>query len=418
MIRHLLRLIWNRRRAHLLLGLELLVSFLILVIIGANGWYHWSETRRPVGFDYQDVWSVSLTRPTAAGWDAAWTPTDSVIAQQMLRGLAGLPPVVAVAEAGCGPYCGRCSDWSEINGRALGYYHSFVSDDFIRVLPVDLVAGRWFGPEDEGLTAEPVVLTAGMARAVFGAADPLGREFPLNREGLPGRVVGVVSHWRPSLNMEEPAHFLFRRVRLDRPVSVDSTMRTRGEPRLRIPSWLSGPPANFVLRAKSGTPRRFEQEVVALVRSAATGWTVSTKPLAEIRSDDLRRQRQPLVVFGVISAFLLLMVCLGLTGVLWQSVTQRTREIGVRRAAGASAVRVCGQLIGEMLLLTTCAVVIGAILVLHVAALHLTLYLTPGDYLAGLLAAASVLYLLVAAASVYPGWLATRVHPAEALHYE
>lgn len=418
MTRHLLRLIWNRRRGNLLLGLELLVSFLILVVIGANGWYWLAESRRPVGFGFQDVWAVFLNRPEGTGWDTAWTPADSVISQWVYRELAAKEAVVAVAEANCAPFCGTCSNWFEIGGRSVDYYHSFVSDDFRRVLPVDLVAGRWFGPEDNSAAIEPVVLTAGMARALFGEADPVGREFPLDREGRTGRVIGVVSRWRPFFDMEEPAHFLFHRVRLDRPVSIDTTSNGQGKSRLRGPSWLSGSPVNFVLRVKPDTPRRFEQEIVALVRAIAPGWTVSIWPLAETREENLRNRAHPLVVFGAISAFLILMVCLGLTGVLWQSVTQRTREIGVRRAAGASAVHVCGQLVGEMLLLTTCSVAVGAVLVFHVAALHLARNLTPVDYLAGLLSAAAVLYLLVAAASVYPGWLATRIHPAEALHYE
>ncbi|MFA6109100.1 MAG: FtsX-like permease family protein [Candidatus Latescibacterota bacterium] len=417
MTRHLLRLIWNRRRGYVLLALELLVSFLILVTIGANGWYWLSESRRSPGFDYQDVWSVYLRRPELAGW-GDWTPTDSAAVQQVYQDLASLPAVAAAAEAGCGPFSGSCSNWTEVDGRTLDYYHSFVSDSFVRVLSVDLVAGRWFGPEDDGSDVEPVVVTAGMARILFGEADPVGREFPLSKEGLPGRVVGVVSHWRPFLDMEEPAHFVFHRVRLQRPVT-DPSLRGGGS-RYTIQKGLAGagPPTSFVLRLQPGVPRRFEQEAVGLVRQLAPGWRVELAPLAEIREENFRARARPLITFGVISAFLLLMVCLGLTGVLWQSVTQRTREIGVRRAAGASAVRVCGQLIGEMLLLTTCAVAIGAVLVLHVAALHLTLYLTPGDYLVGLIAAAVVLYLLVAAASLYPGWLATRVHPAEALHYE
>ena len=51
----------------------------------------------------------------------------------------------------------------------------------------------------------------------------------------------------------------------------------------------------------------------------------------------------PLSVLAVVAGFLLLMVALGLSGVLWQNVTQRMREFGLRRAAGASGGAVGGR---------------------------------------------------------------------------
>ena len=57
---------------------------------------------------------------------------------------------------------------------------------------------------------------------------------------------------------------------------------------------------------------------------------------------------------------------LGLTGVLWQSVTQRTREIGLRRAKGAERTRVQRQILGELVVMTSMAVAVAAILVAQV----------------------------------------------------
>ena len=56
-----------------------------------------------------------------------------------------------------------------------------------------------------------------------------------------------------------------------------------------------------------------------------------------MRSSAIEFALVPLVGVGLVAAFLMLMVALGLLGVLWQSVTQRTREIGLRRAKGAHA---------------------------------------------------------------------------------
>ena len=67
----------------------------------------------------------------------------------------------------------------------------------------------------------------------------------------------------------------------------------------------------------------------------------------------------PLIVAGTLAFFLLLMVGLGLIGVLWQNLLQRTREIGLRRAAGASRAAVHRQVLLEQLVLTSLGVLIG-----------------------------------------------------------
>ena len=82
-------------------------------------------------------------------------------------------------------------------------------------------------------------------------------------------------------------------------------------------------------------------------------------------------QLLPLIAAGIVAGFLMLMVVLGLTGVLWQNVTQRTREIGLRRAKGASRPYIYGQILGELMVMTTMAVLLGAVLLAHVPFLNL-----------------------------------------------
>jgi putative ABC transport system permease protein len=406
MIRHLARLVWNRRKSNLLVGLEILVSFLILAVIGISGFACLAEVYRPRGFDCRDLWIVDMNPDVSVsgGW-GKWTPADSAAMRQVYRVLRDFDAVAGVTEADPIPFYGEGSDVGELHGRRFDYYVSYVGDPFPQVMPVDLTAGRWFGPEDDGLAVEPVVLTQGMARFLFGKADPLGEEIVLNwRNGLTGRVVGVVSRFRPFVYMEDPAHFLFRRVRPDRPVAS-------GFPDL---------PTSFLLRVEPGTPRRFEAEIAGQLRRVAPGWEAYIAPLSEIRAENLRNLVRPLLVFGVISGFLLLMVALGLVGILWQSVTQRTREIGVRRAAGANRGQIYLQFAGEVLALTSAAVAVGAVLVFHAAVLDLGFFPSSSAWVcaAGLLAATAVLYVMVAAAVLYPGWLATRIPPAQALHYD
>jgi putative ABC transport system permease protein len=103
---------------------------------------------------------------------------------------------------------------------------------------------------------------------------------------------------------------------------------------------------------------------------------------------------------------------------MWQNVTRRTRELGLRRAVGADRPNVRRQILAEVAVLTTMAVVLGVVLALHVPALGLLPRLSNAVFAAGLVASLLVVYTLTLLCGLYPSWLAARVQPAEALHYE
>ena len=81
-----------------------------------------------------------------------------------------------------------------------------------------------------------------------------------------------------------------------------------------------------------------------------------------MREDKLRQYTMPLARVGTIAGFLLLMVALGLTGVVWQSVTQRIREFGLRRAKGATIANIRHQVLVEMVIMTSLALLVGVVL--------------------------------------------------------
>jgi putative ABC transport system permease protein len=130
----------------------------------------------------------------------------------------------------------------------------------------------------------------------------------------------------------------------------------------------------------------------------------------------------PLAVLSVIAGFLLLMVILGVSGVVWQSVTVRLREFGLRRAAGASGGSVRRQVFAEMAVMTSFAVVAGVALVGQVPFLplprDLVVILAPGAYVGAIALAAAAIYCLTLACGWYPSRLASRIPPADALRYE
>jgi len=107
-----------------------------------------------------------------------------------------------------------------------------------------------------------------------------------------------------------------------------------------------------------------------------------------------------------------------MVGVLWQNVSRRTKEIGVRRAAGASAGDVYKQILGELVVIVTIGLLVGIAVVAQVPLLGIVDWMTPGIFAAALVFSLAVMYALTTVAGLYPSWLATKVHPASALHYE
>jgi putative ABC transport system permease protein len=175
---------------------------------------------------------------------------------------------------------------------------------------------------------------------------------------------------------------------------------------------------SVVVRVRPGTPPAFEEELVRRMQAVAPDWSFEVRPLAQVRKTAFRFFLTPLIVAGTLAFFLLLMVGLGLIGVLWQNLLQRTREIGLRRAAGASRSAVHRQVLLEQLVVTSLGVLIGVLLVIQIPVLDLIGVLSHQVFAAGLAFAVATMYLISVVCALYPSTLASRVQPAEALRYE
>jgi putative ABC transport system permease protein len=404
MTRHLLKLIWNRRRTNALVVAEILLSFLAVFGVVALGVYHLDNYRRPLGFDIEDVWLVEYD---TKGGDPAFPDRNREIFWKLVRTMRELPPVEAVASHSWGlpPYhpAGVADAHLERNGRSYATEFSQVTDDYLRIARLDVTRGRWFSREDDVLAPDDnaIVVNERMARDMFGDEDPLGQRLakPRRNDGTlpPGefRVVGVVREYRPRGEMGPPGNHLFARAREEQ--------RT-GD--------------GIVVRMRAGTPVTFQEQLVARLFQEAPRWSFRVRTLAEWRSESRRAQMTPLVALGLIIGFLLLMVVLGLMGVLWQNVTQRTQELGLRRAKGATAARIHRQIQGEAALMTTFAVVVGAVLLVQLPLLDQLQWVGAGVFAVSLVLSAAAIYVVTAVCAFYPARLATRVQPAEALHYE
>ncbi len=407
MIRHLFRIVWNRRRRNGLILVEILASFLILCALFtavSSRLVHWG---RPLGFDYENVWQITVDfGPFHALEDEAKLEIMDRL-RAIEREISNREDVVAVGMTANLPYSPRrVLTVNCVDGTEHEILYSKVRPSSLEALRLVLVEGRWFEPQDEIQTDRLVVLSRDYARLLFGDESPIGKLVPeLDEDGRstleegerPSRVIGVV---RP-----------YRRDGEHRPATLTA---------FEFLDWTDPDtflPGTFALRTQPDAPAGAEQEILELIRRMAPDWTPTIDRLEDLRAREIRMNLIPVAVLGVVAAFLVIMVGLGLIGVLWQSVARRTGEIGLRRALGATASGVRAQILGELLALATIAMAIGTAIYLQFPLLGVIdePWSVVGLALATVLA---VMYGFVLLCGLYPSWLATRIEPARALMYE
>ncbi|MCA1584098.1 MAG: ABC transporter permease [Acidobacteria bacterium] len=281
----------------------------------------------------------------------------------------------------------------------------FVTPDYFRALRIPLKAGRGFTSDD--LRAAPLVMVISetVARQAFGTDNPIGKRISCC-EGGPNApswktVVGVVADVRSRGPAEEP------RPEFYLPLS-------------QIPDvawgWI-GNSLNVIVRPEAGEPAA----MAGLVRDAVRQID-PTIPVYNITTfeEGLRRTTAQarfnttlMTALGLTGLFL---AALGIYSVIAWLVAQRTREIGVRMALGASVREVVGQMIMHGLRPVAAGLIIGLVGAFATTRLleQQLFQVNPRDPLT--LGVAMVLLLIVAVcASLVPAWRATRIDPATAL---
>jgi len=397
MIRHLIKIIWNRKRANFLIAVEIFLSFLVLFAVMVQAVYYTDNYRKPLGFSYENVWNVGIDMKQAS--DDYHSPEQVETVRQLYRAVREFDEVVAAAGAHTqlfsfgGSFGGsRLSD-----GREIEYRNNEVTDDFDKVTGLTLARGRWFNKEDDGVNWSPRVINQRFAREIFGDEDPVGKRIPVG-DGPEMRVIGVVTDFRNGGEFAESENVVFQRKNLNNPQER--------------------PPRNLLVKLRPGTTRAFEEKLATRLQAVAKGWSFEIKPVMELRDEAFQWRLIPIIVVGVIAAFLMIMVALGLTGVLWLNVTQRTKEIGLRRAKGATAGRIYQQILGELFVITSFSLLIGVAVVVQFPLLDVIGWISGKVYAWSIIISVAVIYLLTTICGLYPSMLATHVQPAEALHYE
>jgi len=395
MTRHLLKLIWNRKRMNALIVAEICCSFLVLFAVVAGLVYIAGNLRQPIGFTHENVWNVAIG--TGQETNDEFTKQQLADFGRALREAKSIPFVEYAGGSMTPPFSigGSEGSW-KFDGRYVKLNFDDVTDGFRDVLGLEVVEGRWFEPSDDALSWRPVVVDRDAARTLFPDGSAVGKSIPVS-DTLEHRIVGVVREYRKDGELAGNRNFVLMRVNL-----------VKGDTRA---------PWNILVKVKPGTTAADEQALLARLRAVVPQWSFELKTLEQMRAQQRKLQLLPIVIGSIIAGFLVIMVTLGLTGVMWQNVTRRTREIGLRRALGATGSNVHRQILVEILIVASFGLVLGIVVVLQVPLLGI-IDISSTVLLPSIALAALAILGLAALCGLYPSLLASRVEPAEALHYE
>jgi putative ABC transport system permease protein len=392
MLKHLFKLMWNKKKQHFLLIAEILISFLVIYTILTISVNLYQNYREPLGVEDADVWNVDYNNSEKT------TQADSLALfyEVIRRTLLSFPQIKDVSYSNFNvPFSDGMSttgfDYNNQHLTGVNYY--VVDDHFAKVLGVYLTEGRWFGPADDGDTHPPIVINESLRAMAFGKEDPIGKLTGDTRNPRSNRVIGVVSDIKVNGDYLNGGTALFNRA---------DTSSYRGISRLLI-------------KVTPSADATFEGRVYKLLSKAMGNSNIDIEHLTNMKEKRNRQTLIPMIIFLILAGFLLSNVALGLFGVLWYNINQRKGEIGLRRALGASGWSISGQLLQETLVLATFSLTIGTFFAIQFPLLHV-FDLPTRVYIIALICAILFIYILVTICALYPGRQASRIYPAEALH--
>jgi putative ABC transport system permease protein len=367
------------------------------------------------GFDARNVLTMRLPVPGFPPGSRYSTPAEfTEYVRRIQAAVEALPGVRAAALSNALPLVDCCMNGLslEVEGRATGDrasrgggYYKVVTASYLRTLGLTIARGRFLEDGDNAAGRRVAVINERLAARYFPNEDPLGKRL-LNPEILPGRtdrgadvaweIVGVVHDEKITSLADDTSAVLY--------VSYEQG------------------PVYFMNLAVSGVADAASLEPAvrrALLAVSAEQAVLDVRTMERIESASVGSHRLRTALLAVFSLVALVLASVGIFGVLAYSVAQRSQELGIRAALGASRAKLVRGVLRQGLALTAVGLALGLGAAYGVAPLLQPLLYRTSPHDGALLAAVAGIFLAVGiGASAAPAYRAARFDPNRVLRGE
>lgn len=350
-LRPMISSLLRNKTGPLLVALQIAVTLAIVINATFIIAQRIEKMNRDTGIDVDNVIAV-YTRGFGADFDVQGSVTNDVALLESIPGVIAATVANHVPLSGSGSGTGLRTVPDE-TVEPVGTARYEWSEKGLEALGVELISGRNFFAEEvdfirpgtESVTPPSVLVTRELAEDLFGDEDALGKTIYWG-DMKPSTIVGIIGHMHGSwVNWDKLANVV---VQPGKPLYTANRYIVRVEPGLRdslIP----------VIEKELGESNR--RRIVKSVRS-----------LDELAARSYRRDKGMAVILSLVISMLVCLTVLVIGGLSSFHVTQRTRQIGTRRALGATRMNIVREFLLENWLIATFGAVLGTGLSVGVAA--------------------------------------------------
>jgi predicted permease len=400
---------WPRR---LLVFGEVALGMVLLVGAGLMIRTFFSLRQQSPGFDGTNVLTANLSLQ-----DARYGGAEQVnrLFTESLERIRALPGVESAAVGLTLPY-ERWLNMGFLRADQVGTGArttitglNYVTPGYFRALRIPLLGGRVFEDRDQANSAPVAIVNQAFADRYLKDRQVIGNRLVVMR-GAPREVVGVVGNLqqRPGWGSNAPL--------AEQPAMYVPASQVTGEVFQLVHTWFA---PKWVVRASGPT-----QSLAAGMRAAVEAVDPllpfrSFQSLVDIRDRSLLSQRVEAILLGSFAGLALLLAAIGVYALIANSVAQRTREIGIRMALGASLGRLIWNTAMPGIALAATGVVVGSLAAAWaIAALRSAVYGISRMDPPTVAAVAAILLLVAVVASLLPALRMARFNPAATLRDE
>jgi predicted permease len=388
-----------------LLVTEIALAFVLVIVAGLLAQSFVRLLSVDPGFRADHVLTFELSLPELKYPDQQHIAT---IYQGALHSLQSQPGIESAAIVETLPIGGatestgiRIPDWTPPKSGIRRYAnYTITSPGFFATVGAPILRGREFLESDTANSMPVTVINDAMAKKFWPGQDPIGKQVGPGSPQYPlATIVGIVADVKHLSLREEPGPEMY----------VPYTQKV----------WPSLLTMEVALRTRLDVASAVTSARNAIRAVDADLPIANVRPLASLVDDSVAQPKFSMLLLAAFGAFALILACVGIYGVISYSVAQRTREIGVRVALGASRSDIFGMILGQGARLAGLGIAIGIVAALGATRMMSSfLYeVRPAD--PATFAVVCVILLSVAALACYlPARRATRVDPLIALRHD